>query len=1073
MLLTVGVTLLVVGAAAYFLVGGQVRAREIATYLTIQRADGHSLERVGHIAGSATAAEGVFDQVVRTIAARPGIVEASLIDPQGVVVASPSRAIDGTEDLDAATAVVLAHGTTHAGRDSARGRVGDYEFIVPVNLTFGRYAFRTVFDHRTLDGQLSDLRGMLGLMWLLAVVAGSVAFYLLGGRGLLRSHRIALQRATRDGLTDLPNLGAFRDELSSGIALAARHGEPFSLVALDVDDFKLVNDRDGHPEGDALLRHVADVLRKGRAGDGAFRIGGDEFAVLLPKTDAEGARIQARRLLHMLVEAGARASLGVSAMAHDVSSEALRAHADAAMYEAKRQGGNRVLHFDDIDYAVAVASADKRQAVIRLIDEGRLETVFQPIWDLRKGTLLGIEALTRPDPAYGFSGPAEAYDVAEQIGRVRALDVLCATNALRLGAQLPPGALLFINLSPQTLDLDSNGNDWFAAAVKRAQLSADRVVIEVTERFGGRTEAVVKSLNHLRAQGFKLALDDVGTGNAGLEMLRQVDPDYVKLDRSIVIAATSEPTSRAVLMAIATFASRTGAYVIAEGIEDQESLDFLNRIGERHPTPEDLIRGGQGYGLGRPSSDIDPAPPQLIPRTPTPVSRHPKHTAEPTQPLHSAPDADWDSAKAAAERDHAAAERDHAAASRDHAAADRDQSQADADRRSSSRDQAGVDRALAAAERDHAAADRDQSEAETEQRSLSRDNAAANRDHLAADSDQVATEREQSQAERHRAAADRDHLAADRDQSEQEADDQAAAYRAHLTTDRSQSEAQAEQRSSDRDHAAADRDQTADDRIHTAADRSQAHADRALAAADRAHTAADRDQSEADAEQRASGREHAAADRNHSAADNDQTALDRDLSQAEAKQRFSDREHATTDRERATADRDGAAADRLAAVHDREDGKAELRRAQVDQLTGALGRQLGIAALEHQIYRAHHGNGRLVLAFVDVDGLNEVNSRRGHAAGDGLLRDVVLAIKTHLPSDDSVVRVGGDEFVCALGDSVPNDARRRFQEIATTIEQTQAGASISVGFAALRPEDSLELLTQRAETARYEAKPAR
>jgi diguanylate cyclase (GGDEF)-like protein len=227
----------------------------------------------------------------------------------------------------------------------------------------------------------------------------------------------------------------------------------------------------------------------------------------------------------------------------------------------------------------------------------------------------------------------------------------------------------------------------------------------------------------------------------------------------------------------------------------------------------------------------------------------------------------------------------------------------------------------------------------------------------------------------------------------------------------------------------------------------------------------------------ASDIDQAAADRVSAAADRDDAAADRDRSQAEADQRTSNRRQAATGRESdrrfAAADRELAAADRAAATHDREHARAELRHAQLDQLTGAFGRELGMVSLEHEINRARHGNGRLVLAYIDVDGLKQVNDRQGHAAGDALLRDVVDAIQAHLRSYDPIVRVGGDEFVCALGDSTLEEARRRFHEIRATMEQIQPTASFSAGFAALRPEDTLEQLTQRGDTALYETKRAR
>ncbi len=132
-----------------------------------------------------------------------------------------------------------------------------------------------------------------------------------------------------------------------------------------------------------------------------------------------------------------------------------------------------------------------------------------------------------------------------------------------------------------------------------------------------------------------------------------------------------------------------------------------------------------------------------------------------------------------------------------------------------------------------------------------------------------------------------------------------------------------------------------------------------------------------------------------------------------------------------------------------------------------------MVTIDREINRARRGNGRLVLAYVDIDGLKEVNDSGGHAAGDELLRDVIGAIRAHLRAYDLIVRVGGDEFLCVLADSVSEDARRRFQAIAATIEQTRQGASISVGFAELRPGDTPAQLTQRGDAALYEAKHVR
>jgi diguanylate cyclase (GGDEF)-like protein len=160
-------------------------------------------------------------------------------------------------------------------------------------------------------------------------------------------------------------------------------------------------------------------------------------------------------------------------------------------------------------------------------------------------------------------------------------------------------------------------------------------------------------------------------------------------------------------------------------------------------------------------------------------------------------------------------------------------------------------------------------------------------------------------------------------------------------------------------------------------------------------------------------------------------------------------------------------------ARDREQAKAELRRSQFDHLTGAFGRELGMIALDRELNRANHGSGRLVLAFVDVDGLKELNDTEGHAAGDALLRDVVHAIQKHLRSYDPIVRVGGDEFVCALADASLEEARRRFAGISETIEDVRPAAAISVGFAAMRPNETLADLTARGDKNLYEVKRRR
>ena len=614
LLATVALTSAVIGITAYVLLERNLAQRQITSYAAVQASDAKAFEDLASGAHSRTDAILEVDLLLDSVAHRPGVREAILLDRRRVVRAGSNDVLVGTTDAgDRRIDAAFSHGTSYAGREVDRAQDSrNFEFVVPVDILGRRYAYEVDYNHHAYDVERGEVRTIIALIGLLALLGGGALFYLVGGRRLMRDHRMVLRRATRDGLTDLPNQRAFHDDFPQAVASAARYEDAFALALLDVDDFKLINDRHGHPQGDATLKRVADVLREARPGDRPYRIGGDEFALLLAHTDAEGARILARRLSHDLAEAGIEVSIGVSALRPGQQADTLRAEADAALYEAKRQGGDRAAHFDDIRERVFVTTSEKKEAVRRLIEEGRLTTVFQPIWNFDAKTLLGVEALTRPDPSYGLSGPAEAFDIAEQIGRVHQLDVLCVENALEFAPELEPGVLLFINLSPLTLDLDAEADAWLGPAVERAGLRPQAVVVEVTERFGGRTASVIKRLKQLRQQGFKIAIDDVGTGNSGLEMLRSIDAEFVKLDRSIVTAAATEPGARAVLMAMATFARQTGAFVIAEGIEDEDTLEFLRRINDRDPSLTAIIQGGQGFGLGRPSPDLSPESPSML-----------------------------------------------------------------------------------------------------------------------------------------------------------------------------------------------------------------------------------------------------------------------------------------------------------------------------------------------------------------------------------------------------------------------------------------------------------------------------
>ena len=600
----------------YVIVGRSVTDSYIAQSSAIQRADVRALEELSPLGVRRGLPSSRARDVLRGLAERPGTREVLLVDDTYEIRVAGERdiATDAfVPERDPHIVAAIRDRRSYAGQEADPGEDPEnFEFVSPVEIGARRYALSVGYGRGFLDTTLARIRSAMELVALLGLLGGGAVFYLAGGRALLRSHRLALRRASRDGLTDMPNQRAFQDDVEQAIESSRRHDEPLTLVMLGIDDFKHINDKFGHPYGDVVLRRVADVLSAGRTGDRAYRLGGDEFALILPRADVAGAIRLATRLSRSLNAAETLVSVGVSNLRSGQSAADLCGEADAALYETKHRGGNRVTHFDEIRGQVTVTTSVTNDALRRLMDEDGLTTSYQPIWDLDAGVLLGVEALMRPDPSYGIAGPDAAFDIAEQIGEVHRLDELCARSALRIAPDLPVLTLLFVNLAPQTLALDGDGNTWLLEAVRQAGLAPSQVVVEVTERFTGRGVSIVKALRILREQGFKLALDDVGTGNSGLEMLSQVQAEFVKIDRSIVVAAVAEPTARAVLMAMATYASQTHSLVIAEGIEDQETLDFLTQIDTSALRPRRIITGGQGYGLGVPSPQLPLERPDIL-----------------------------------------------------------------------------------------------------------------------------------------------------------------------------------------------------------------------------------------------------------------------------------------------------------------------------------------------------------------------------------------------------------------------------------------------------------------------------
>jgi diguanylate cyclase (GGDEF)-like protein len=420
--------------------------------------------------------------------------------------------------------------------------------------------------------------------------------------------------ALTDHLTHIGNHRAYQVDLQREASRAHRYGETLSLALLDVDDFKVVNDRSGHLYGDTVLAKLAALFSSLRLEDRAYRIGGDEFAIILPHSSIDAATKAMQRLQEEVETSvfDCTVSIGLASLTgSECDLVSLQTQADAAMYAGKRGDRNGVTVFDASVDGMWLLSPERIHSLHRLIAAGSMQVAFQPIWDVHDRRVLAYEALARPDAKYGFGGPQEAFDLADRIGCTRELDAVCRAGALVAARELPDDALLFINLSPQSLDQSRLDVDELVKLLRAAGLTPDRVVIEITERSITRVGTVINSARLLQEHGFRLALDDTGAGNSGLEMLSRLPVDFVKIDREIIVKALDDRNARGVLAGIVAIAETTGAYVIAEGIETTQMLDFVCHLGRRETGAYRGADGVQGYLLRRPSQTF-PKPDETL-----------------------------------------------------------------------------------------------------------------------------------------------------------------------------------------------------------------------------------------------------------------------------------------------------------------------------------------------------------------------------------------------------------------------------------------------------------------------------
>ncbi|WP_114974128.1 EAL domain-containing protein [Rhodoferax ferrireducens] len=420
------------------------------------------------------------------------------------------------------------------------------------------------------------------------------------------------QMAYYDSLTGLPNRRLFTDRLQQALAKGARRHRNGALLFIDLDNFKNLNDTYGHDQGDMLLRQVAERLNYCvRDGDTVARFGGDEFVVMLqdlsdnPTEAATQARAVGQKMLDTLGQPyqfghftyHSSASVGVALFNenHDAVDELLK-RADLALYQAKDAGRN-TLRFFDLESQTALTARAELEADLRhSLQEREFLLYYQPQVNER-GRLTGVEALLRwSHPRRGMVPPAHFIPLAEDTGLILPLGqwvLETACRQLQQWAVQPHTAHLTLSVNVSALQFHRETFvDDVLAVIECTGAPASRLKLELTESLLIKDmEGIISKMLTLKARGVGFSLDDFGTGYSSLSYLKRLPLDQLKIDRSFLLGALTNPKDAALVRATVTLGQSLGMMVIAEGVETPAQRDFLEREG---------CCNFQGYYFGHP-----------------------------------------------------------------------------------------------------------------------------------------------------------------------------------------------------------------------------------------------------------------------------------------------------------------------------------------------------------------------------------------------------------------------------------------------------------------------------------------
>jgi diguanylate cyclase (GGDEF)-like protein len=412
--------------------------------------------------------------------------------------------------------------------------------------------------------------------------------------------------SVRDPLTNLYNRRKFEEFLKYEIIRATRHGRGFSVIMIDLDNFKYINDTFGHPIGDMVLKELTLMLASGlRKGDVLARMGGDEFAIILPETDADKG-LQVANKLHQTL-AGKEFELPVGKIRSTASfsivsfpedgktEEEIYSAMDVVLYKAKTHGKNQVM--------TAESEADRGMMTIfkqgdflrNAMSEDRIEAFLQPIINVKTRAVIAYEVLVRIRDGETIIPAGEFIEVAEELGMAKELDREVFRKGLAHYAKISidnPHAKFFFNLFPRSF----NDLAWVRGIpdmVRGAGVPCENIVLEITEREALPNLTQVRAvLEELRASRISVALDDFGSGFSSFLYLKYLAIDYVKIEGSFVRNMVADERDRIIVEQINSMAHRFGLKTVAEFVEDEATAKMLVEIG---------VDFAQGYYYGRPA----------------------------------------------------------------------------------------------------------------------------------------------------------------------------------------------------------------------------------------------------------------------------------------------------------------------------------------------------------------------------------------------------------------------------------------------------------------------------------------